>query len=171
MVKESREREEIRRVVDVSRKIVRSIWRKAREGARLSEQERRIAEMLRLHGQFAGAWETEEVPGKDIGNDSFPFLHIHVHLLVERQMREGSPPEVREAAQALEAKGVGRHEIAHILGSAFLDAFAASVREGRPFDGEAYAARLKTLSGRRELQKTNGTEKEGERNEQTSELR
>lgn len=134
-------------MVRLSRGIVCAIWEKAQAGAPLEAAEERIAGVLRAHPECAGAWELGAVlvgPEYHVGGVN-PFVHVHLHLVVENQVRLGAPPEVRRAVEELERRGGERHEAIHAVGAILLDEMRTMMQNGRPLDQERYAGRLKDL--------------------------
>jgi hypothetical protein len=75
-----------------------------------------------------------------------PFMHATVHTTVENQLAEGSPPEMREALEALSEAGYSRHEAIHFIGAVVADEIYHILKENRPADSEAIAANLRDLT-------------------------
>ena len=137
----------LKEVVHLSREIVQSIWKRAARGESLNVEERRIADILHDHRQYEISWmgdgtQVEEQLREGMVN---PFLHLHIHLIVEKQLREGDPPEVSEVASHLAACGMGRHEIIHSIGVVFLEEMYKMIRRRRTFDRGCYITGLKEL--------------------------
>ena len=74
-----------------------------------------------------------------------PFLHIHVHLIVEKQIRNGDPPEVGNVAGELYRRGMDRHMIIHTIGVVFLEELYNMIKQRRPFDQGHYVRELSKI--------------------------
>ncbi|MCI0572273.1 MAG: DUF1841 family protein [Myxococcaceae bacterium] len=74
-----------------------------------------------------------------------PRLHAAIHAVVETQLAQDAPPEVRKTLGRLVREGLTRHEALHAIGSAAADAMARVVRDKKPFDAGAYAKDLAAL--------------------------
>jgi hypothetical protein len=135
-------------LVRLSRKIVCSIWERAAKGLPLEEGQGRILDVLREHGEYRSAWEIGDVlvDSQYTVKGVNPFLHVHLHLIVERQLREGDPPQLKDLFADLSKRGIGRHDITHAVGAVLLDEMGEAMRERRPFSRERYLKGLQTLT-------------------------
>jgi len=137
----------IRDMVRVSREILCSIWEKCQAGQALTAEEERIASLLREHEEYRSAWEIGNVimdSRYTVGGVN-PFLHIHLHLTVENQLRANDPPEIAKVVAELQEKGYPRHEALHAVASILLDEIYDIMRDKRPFDREKYVNATKQL--------------------------
>lgn len=74
-----------------------------------------------------------------------PIAHVLFESIVENQAQEGNPPEVLEAIERLKTAGFSHHSARANVAGVFIPGFYDCLKEKRPFDGEAYARRLKIL--------------------------
>lgn len=65
--------------------------------------------------------------------------------VVDKQIREDSPPQTREALERLTAQGIGDEDARHLIGSAVAAEMRAVVAEGRPFSKERFLSLLNDL--------------------------
>lgn len=140
-------RDKKREMVRLTRTIVCSIWERARRGGPLDPGEERVAEILRAHPEYESAWEIGAVlvePEYQVGGVN-PFLHAHLHLVVENQVRTGAPPEARRAVEELARRMGDRHEALHAVAAILIDEMRLMMQNGRPLDPVRYAGRLKDL--------------------------
>jgi hypothetical protein len=72
--------------------------------------------------------------------------HLLVHELVEKQLREGEPPEAAAALARLLAEGLERHQAVHAIGLAATRHALAMIKNRSGFDARAYARALQELS-------------------------
>lgn len=72
-------------------------------------------------------------------------LHLAVHVVVETQLVEGSPPEVPETLARLLARGVARHDAIHVIGEVASEEVISCLSRGERYDEERYVARLRAL--------------------------
>jgi hypothetical protein len=74
-----------------------------------------------------------------------PLLHAAVVQTVDRQVLENSPPETAEALARLQAAGYPREQARRMIGLVLALELTESSVQGRPFDDERYAAKLRRL--------------------------
>lgn len=136
-------------LVRLSRTIVCSIWEMAGKGLPLNEEQERILDVLRRHDEYRSAWEIGDVlvdSNYTVGGVN-PFLHVHLHLIVEKQIRDGEPPEVRKVVKELERKGMPGHDAVHVVARVLLEEMHGIMSEKRPFNRERYLRGLAGLVG------------------------
>ena len=140
-------KDRIKEVVCVSREIICVIWERCQNGERLSVEQEHIARVLHEHEQYHSAWEIGNVlvdSQYTIGGVN-PFLHVHIHLSVENQLRINDPPEVREVTAALEKRRYSRHEAIHAIGAVLLDEMYDMMHSKRSFDRDRYVSGVRGL--------------------------
>lgn len=137
----------MKEMVRLSRELLCSIWERSQHGLPLSDEERHIADALREHDQYRGAWEVGSAPMDESHtiNGVNPFLHVHIHVTVENQLRDGDPPEVRIVFGELQGRGIDRHEAVHLIGSVLINEIYEIMRERRPFNRARYLKGLDKL--------------------------
>ncbi len=134
-----RDAEALRALAEIGREAVRRLWARRDERETLTEVERRLLAILEEHREYRPFWE-----GADPDSDENPFLHVHLHELVETQLARGEPPEVGEALARLAARGLDRHEAIHRILQVLVEHAGEAFRTGKA-DPAAYAARLRRL--------------------------
>ncbi len=107
MVEKSRA-EEMRRLAEAGRAAIRRLWKDRAKKDLFAPQEQRLLALLEQHEHFREYWE-----GKEPSEESNPFLHIHFHEVIEKQISEENPPETRQTLDRLVAGGVDPHEARH----------------------------------------------------------
>ena len=129
----------LRALAEIGREAIRRLWARRDERESLDEVERRLLAILEEHREYRPFWE-----GADPDSDENPFLHVHLHELVETQLAKGEPPEVGEALARLTARGLDRHEAIHRILQVLVEHVGEAFRTGKA-DPSAYAARLRRL--------------------------
>jgi hypothetical protein len=135
----------LREVAQLSRKIIHSIWKKTERALPLTAEEERIADVLRRHREYERVWQGTEKVRARTGMVN-PYLHVHIHLIVEKQLRDGEPPEVKGIADCLAERGMEQHRVVHSIGVVFLEEMYNMIREHRPFDHRRYVEKLQKLA-------------------------
>ncbi len=74
-----------------------------------------------------------------------PLLHAAMMEMVDRQVSEKSPPETAAALERLQAAGYPREQARRMIGLALAHELTESMIQGRPFDDDGYAAKLRRL--------------------------
>ena len=124
------------------------IWEISQAGGDLEGEEARLDEVMERHPEYHEFWEKAEAIGSEdvVVDEVNPFMHATVHAAVESQLAEGSPPETKEALEALLKAGYSRHEAIHFIGAVVADEIYHILKENRPADNEAIAANLRDLT-------------------------
>jgi hypothetical protein len=125
------------------RQSVYLIWNMAKAGSlhELSKEERKLAEIILYHEEYADNFEnTEILDGREYeaGAAVNPFLHISTHLMVEDQLLSNTPIETTVYCEAMESKGVSRHEAIHCIMRILVHVLYDSASTGKPFDSIRY---------------------------------
>lgn len=125
------------------RQNVHYLWNrvKAEGWAELPEKERKLAEIILYHQEYADHFEnTEILDGREYaaGETFNPFFHISVHQMVEDQLSSHSPAETVLFCEAMEKKGLSRHEAIHCIMMILIHVIYASASTGKPFDSARY---------------------------------
>lgn len=135
--KDSRTQEKLQR--KFFRQSVHFIWDmvKADRLEELSGKERKMAELLICHREYADHFEnTSILDGSEYeGGAVFnPFFHISIHQMVEDQLSTNTPPEAVSFCEAMESKGLSRHDAIHYIMMILIHVIYASATTGAPFD-------------------------------------
>jgi hypothetical protein len=139
--------DKIKEMVRLSRQIICRIWESVKRGEQLDGEEKRIADVLSEHPEYEDAWKMGDLL-VDIENDngaSNPFLHIHLHLIVDKQIDEGTPPEVARVARELMDAGKSRHEVVHAIGKVLLPEIYDMMKHKKSFNSTHYIQNIKAL--------------------------
>lgn len=144
-VPEEPENQEVLR--SLTRELLAHTWAKLERGETLARDEEVLGAVLRDHAEYARFWPD---PGAAVAarfgtQDTNPFLHVHLHLVVEGQLAAHDPPEVAELFTRRTAIGDSRHEICHQVMNALAAAIWDMMQARGPFDVAAYRRRLRKL--------------------------
>jgi len=101
--------------------------------------------ILAEHEELARAIEEGEDEVLVGGNPVNPHLHITLHEIVASQLWADDPPEVWQTTRRLLEAGYERHEILHMIGSAFTSELWAVLHERKPADTSRYVRALQAL--------------------------
>lgn len=74
--------------------------------------------------------------------------HAAMHVIVEGQLAEATPPEARTALERLRLEGMTRHDAIHAIGWLATEHMKRAMAKQRPVDDKAYAADLGALTVR-----------------------
>ena len=138
----------------LNRAYMGAIWRKMKKNDEesddedLNDEEELVAEQMMAHPEYNEVWENIE----DLGDRFFdpaqgenPFLHITMHVALERQLRSGEPPCVRETMERLTARGMDCHEAQHAILRVLVQEMWGIMTQERSFDVQRYSEDLKKL--------------------------
>src|SRR5512138_3810753 len=100
------------------RENIHRIWEMVQAGRRneLSDRENDLALILIDHQEYGDHFEdTAIMDGReyDAGAQFNPFLHISTHQMVEDQLAADAPVETGLFCEAMEEKGLSRHDAIH----------------------------------------------------------
>jgi hypothetical protein len=139
--KDSKTYEELQR--GFFRQNVHRIWSmvKADRFEGLSGAERKLAGIIMHHQEYADHFENIDIlDGReyDAGATFNPFFHISIHQMVEDQLLSNTPIETVLFCEAMENKGLPRHEAIHSIMMILIHVIYASASTGKPFDSVRY---------------------------------
>ncbi len=142
------------------RQTVHRLWKMVKSGRvdELSEKENRLAFIIMDHEEYCDHFEnTEILDGREYeeGMQFNPFAHISTHQMVEDQLSASSPIETVLFCEAMEERGMQRHEAVHFIMMILIRVMAASVVSGQPFDSARYK-RVLDACGRAEPSEVQG---------------
>jgi Domain of unknown function (DUF1841) len=101
--------------------------------------------ILAEHEEFAQAIEDGQEEVLVGGEPVNPRLHVTIHEVVASQLWADDPPEVWQTARRLLDAGYERHDILHMIGSAFTTELWTVWHEGKPGDTTRYVRALQAL--------------------------
>ncbi|MFQ5597888.1 MAG: DUF1841 family protein [Nitrospiria bacterium] len=124
------------------------IWTQLKQGAELSDEAEEVAKVLREHPEFDPFWgqggaalQPQEIEGYIVN----PLIHTRLHVIIERQIFEQNPEEVKDVFRVLLDHGTSRHEAIHQIAGLWGDLYFRSIRQGSFFDEYGYVEALKGL--------------------------
>jgi hypothetical protein len=125
------------------RQTVHRIWKvvKSDRVDELPEKEAGLASLIREHGEYSDHFEnTDILDGREYeaGMMCNPFVHISTHQMVEDQLSSNSPIGTVLFCEAMEDKGMSRHEAVHFIMMILVRVITASAVSRQPFDAERY---------------------------------
>lgn len=132
---------------NLSRRHLRTIWKKAQAGETLEDEESLLAKIMQQHPEYDPLWaHLDELPDAEIKQrDVNPVLHVQFHLLVENQIAQKNPPEVSQTIKTLLHQGSTRHEAIHAVAAILAEEIYTMLQQMCPFDEKGYLRRLKRL--------------------------
>lgn len=136
----------------ISRDNLRDLWLRAKEGEALEGEEAIMARIMQEHVEYADVWERlDEFGGDELVVDGVnPIMHVSMHSVIENQLEQNAPPEVRKALDTLIKRGASRRESIHAIAYEFNMELFPVLKHSRPFNNSAYKRRLeKIVRGKR----------------------
>ena len=131
---------------DESRRFMIGAWRKFREGAPLTDMERRIAEIIAMHPEHHGVVEdgdrSVERDWTPDGGAMNPFLHLSMHLAVAEQIGIDQPPGIRAQFERIRDARGDEHAALHAVLECLGEVMWSAQRHGTPPDAALYLACL-----------------------------
>jgi len=74
-----------------------------------------------------------------------PYAHISIHVIVENQLAEGKPPQIREHLERLQTAGLSRHDAVHEIAQAVTLMIHEVLAQNRAFDEARYLKALEDI--------------------------
>jgi hypothetical protein len=138
-----------KRLAMANRALWAEIWATRQAGGEFAtEEEEIIAEQMAAHPEYEPLWETIEELGDyqfDPEREENPFLHVSMHVTLDRQLRADDPPCVKATLDRLVERGEDAHEAQHAMLRVFVRQLWAVMTEGKQFDVEKYCKELSAL--------------------------
>ncbi len=128
-----------------------ALWLRAKNDDVLEGEEATLARVMKEHVEYVDVWERlEELDDREIVvNGVNPILHISMHCVIENQLEQNNPPEVRKALDGLLKRGDSRHEAIHAIAYEFNMELFPVLKNARPFNNNAYKRRLEKVARRK----------------------
>ena len=100
----------------LTRQPTRLLWQMAQAGAPLEGEQAILVEVMREYPEYADLWERlDELSDADIKRDGVnPILYVQMPAVVENQIAQREPAEVRETVRARLRQGYDRHEARYL---------------------------------------------------------
>jgi len=119
-------------------------WRKYQAKEPLAGVETIVLDVILLHPEYHGLLEdASRYQDKDYTEESNPFLHMSLHLLMEEQLSIDQPPGVLQHFTALQAKAGNRHDALHEALECLAEMVWRSQKDQTPPDAGFYLDCLK----------------------------
>jgi len=131
----------------LNRAYMAEVWHKVNENADLTEEEELLAEQMQAHSEYSEVWENKDLGEHffDLTKEENPFLHISLHVMLERQIRSNNPPYVRRAIERLAAQGEDPHDVQHAILRILVSEMWAVMTQRRPFNLKQYCDQIESL--------------------------
>ncbi len=131
----------------LNRAYMAEVWRKLNDNEDMTVEEDLLAEQMQAHPEYASFWEDEEMLEHqfDPEREENPFLHISLHVMLERQITSNNPSYVRAAVERLEARGEDPHEVRHALLRILVGEIWQVLSGKGPFNEKRYRREIEKL--------------------------
>ncbi len=130
-----------------ARSYMASIWKIYKMGGSLKGEEKKLVNVMKEHKEYYKVWDNAD----KIGDEEYtvegvnPFLHVHFHLIVEKQLAMGKPKIVKEIGEELNKLGLSHHEIVHLIAKPLSEQIFDMLKNKVLFDEERYARDLRKI--------------------------
>src|SRR3990172_8810145 len=118
-----------------------TIAKRRLEAGNLEGDDALIAAAMDLHPELDAMWDLGELsatPQEVNGTVVNPFIHTALHVLIEQQLLDKSPPETVETLNVLTGRGADRHEAAHATAAGPAELYFTSCGRGQSFEKPSY---------------------------------
>jgi len=138
-----------------NRQHLHDIWRRAQSGRLdgLSEEEGRLAEVMLAHSdEYFNQFEFADVLADHEFNpegEVNPFMHVALHALLEKQVRDHEPIEALQSYNAMLRNKCTEHEAIHLLMGILLKFLFPILTRRDRFDLDGYRKLLKIYKTRK----------------------
>jgi len=122
------------------RRRIHDLWNRIEAKTELSDDDKRLADILLDHEEYYAFWKGKKPDGAAIGLD--PYLHVSLHLAVENQIVEQDPRQVMRYMLRRTGENIPRHEVMHEIVSVFSEYLLDALRYQRQFNRGEYSQRL-----------------------------
>ena len=139
----------------INRKHFHEIWKKAQNGELqgLTEEEQRLGKIMLDHSdeyfnqfEFADALADHKYDPKSEVN---PFLHVTLHAITEKQVKDRNPIEAFQFCNAMLRNKCSRHEAIHLLNIILVKFIFQTLKDRTPFPLDSYRKILKEYKSRK----------------------
>jgi hypothetical protein len=137
-----------------NRKHLHEIWKKAKSGELegLTEEEERLGKIMVEHSdEYFNQFEFADALGEhefDPETEVNPFLHVTLHAIAEKQIKDHDPIEAFQFYNAMLGNKSSRHEAVHLLSIILVKFIFQTFKEKMPFPLDNYRKILKELKSR-----------------------
>ena len=123
------------------------IWKNRHDKENMEQQHQDILKAMEGHEEYHHLWESDNIYAmlNQVQQEN-PFLHITLHSILHRQIKDGKPEEVVKAFRHLTTeKKLTEEKALHSLMVILADEMFNMMKEQRAFDEESYRRRMKTF--------------------------
>jgi hypothetical protein len=139
----------------LNREHFHAIWQMAQSGDMegLDEEEQRLARIMLDHSdEYFNQFEFADVLADrefDPESEVNPFLHITLHAVAEKQVKDRDPIEAFQFYNAMLKNKCTKHEAIHILSAILIRFIFPVLKERRAFSLDSYRNVLKQYKSRK----------------------
>ena len=132
----------------INRDQMHNLWLRAKAGESLEGEEAVLARMMQEHTEYNDVWERLDEIGADelVVDGVNPILHVSMHSIIENQLEQNAPPEVRKALDGLLKRNAARHEAIHAIAYEFNMELFPVLKHARAFNNNAYKRKLEKIA-------------------------
>jgi hypothetical protein len=132
----------------LNRAYMANVWQKVNNNDDLTEEEELLAEQMQAHPEYEEIWSDQSLADHlfDPTREENPFLHVSLHVMLERQIVSGEPPCVGRTVERLETLGENPHEVRHALLRVLVQETWEVMTRRRPFDVKRYCEKVEDLA-------------------------
>jgi hypothetical protein len=130
-----------------SRQEMLRIWSSSQQGELLAGEDKAIADAMLEHPEYADIWaKLDRLTDEQIHRSGVnPILHVQMHAVVETQIANNNPPQVKKILGYYLHKRHDRHDAIHRFAGVLLDEMMDSLTDQVPFNMASYIRKLRTL--------------------------
>jgi hypothetical protein len=131
----------------ISHQHMHQIWQTSKLGEPLEGEEAVIADAMREHSEYTYLWDQLDVLPDDklLQAGVNPVLHIQMHAIIENQLSQNDPAEVKNTLSILLKRGLSRHEAVHRIAGIMIEEIFEMQQKRRNFNEKKYLRELKKL--------------------------
>ncbi|HPL67827.1 MAG TPA: DUF1841 family protein [Smithellaceae bacterium] len=139
----------------LNRERIHDVWEAAKAGsvAHLDKEDQKLAQIMMQHQEeFHNQFEFADVmSGHDFDpeHETNPFLHILLHLMVEKHLELRDPIEAYQFYLSMRRKKSNHHEVVHLVSTVFVYFLFEALKYKKPFDNDGYRNTLKRLKDKK----------------------
>src|SRR3990172_4025918 len=125
-----------------------TIAKRRLEPGNLEGDDALVAAAMDLHPELDAMWDLGELsatPQEVNGTIVNPFIHTALHVLIEKQLLDKSPPEAVETLNVLTVRGADGHGAFHAFAAVSAELYFKSSGRGKSLEEPPYIELLRQL--------------------------
>ena len=132
----------------ISRDNLHDLWLRAKRSELLDGEEAIMARVMKEHAEYLDTRERlDELGGEElVVNGVNPVLHVNMHTVIENQLEQNTPPEVRKALDSSLKRGAPRHEAIHAIAHELNMELFPVLKYSRLSNDKAYKCSLEKIA-------------------------